>query len=71
MEKAMIDSNLLFWLEVCALTVLVGVGIWRICRTQQQSAMINVSDPVAYDMRQDGQRLSVQTKSVVEPICAI
>jgi hypothetical protein len=70
MEKAMIDSNLLFWLEVCALTVLVGVGIWRICRTQQ-SATINVSDPVAYDMRQDGQRLSVQTKSVVEPICAI
>ena len=66
----MIDSNLLFWLEVCALTVLVGVGIWRISRTQQ-SATINAPDTVAYDMRQDGQRLSVQTKSVVEPICAI
>jgi len=66
----MIDSNLLFWLEVCALTVLVGVGIWRICRFQQL-ATINVSHPVAYDMRQDGQRLNVQTNSVVEPISAI
>lgn len=56
----MIDSNLLFWLEVCALTVLVGVGIWRICRTQR-SVTINASDPVAHDMRQDGQWLSVQT----------
>ena len=56
----MIDFNLLFWLEVCALTILVGVGIWRIYRTQQ-SATINASDPVAHDMRQDGQRLSVQT----------
>ena len=56
----MIDFNLLFWLEVCALTALVGVGIWRIYRTQQ-SATINVSDPVAPDMRQDGQRLSVET----------
>ena len=66
----MIDSNLLFWLEVCALTVLIGVGIWRIYRAQQ-SATTNVSDPVVYDMRQDGQRLSVATNSVVEPISAI
>jgi hypothetical protein len=70
METTMIDVNLLFWLEVCALTVLVGVGIWRISRTQQ-SATINASDTVAYDMRQGGQRLSVQANSVVEPICAI
>jgi ABC-type nickel/cobalt efflux system permease component RcnA len=56
----MIDGNLLFWLEVCALTVLLGVGIWRIYRTQQ-SLTINASDPVTHDMRQDGQRLSVQT----------
>jgi len=66
----MIDSNLLFWLEVCALTVLVGVGIWRIYRTGQP-ANINVPDSVAYDMRQDGQRLSVQPNRVVEPISAI
>jgi ABC-type nickel/cobalt efflux system permease component RcnA len=70
MEMTMIDSNLLFWLEVCALTVLVGVGIWRIFRTQQ-SATINVSNPAAYDMRHDGQRFAVQTNSVVEPISAI
>jgi ABC-type nickel/cobalt efflux system permease component RcnA len=57
----MIDSNLLFWLEVCALTVLVGVGTWRIYhRTQQsQSAAINASEPAAHDMRQDRQRLSL------------
>jgi hypothetical protein len=67
----MIDSNPLFWLEVCALTALVGVGIWRIFRTQL-SATINVSNPVAYDMRRDGQRLSAHTNSVIEqPICAI
>jgi len=66
----MIDTNLLFWLEVCALTVLVGVGIWRISRTPQ-SATINASDTVGYDMRRDGQRLSVQANSLVEPICAI
>jgi hypothetical protein len=59
METTMIDSNLLFWVEVCALTVLFGVGIWRIYRTQQP-ATIKVPDPVAYDMRQDGQHLSVQ-----------
>jgi ABC-type nickel/cobalt efflux system permease component RcnA len=59
METTMIDGNLLFWLEVSALTVLFGVGIWRIYRTQQP-ATINASDPVAYDMRQDGQQLSVQ-----------
>jgi ABC-type nickel/cobalt efflux system permease component RcnA len=70
METTMIDSNLLFWLEVCALTVLVGVGIWRIYRTGQ-TANINVPDSVAYDMRQDGQRLSVQPNRVVEPISAI
>jgi hypothetical protein len=27
MEATMIDGNLLFWLELCALTVLVGAGI--------------------------------------------
>jgi hypothetical protein len=57
----MIDSNLLFWLEVCALAVLVGVGIWRIYRNRtQQSATINAPEPAAYDMRQDRQRLSLQ-----------
>jgi hypothetical protein len=56
----MIDGNLLFSLELCALAVLVGLGTWRIYRNRQ-SATINTSAPVAYDMRQDGQRLSVQT----------
>ena len=59
METTMIDGNLWFSLELCALAVLVGVGVWRIYRTRQ-SATINAS-AVAYDMRQDGQRLSVQT----------
>lgn len=58
----MIGSNLLFWLEICALTVLVGIGIWRIYRTRQ-SATGKASTPVAYDMREDGQRLSVQASS--------
>jgi hypothetical protein len=49
----MIDSNLLFWLEACALTALVGVGIWRIYRTQQTKTT-NASAPTAYDMRQVG-----------------
>jgi hypothetical protein len=70
METTMIDSNLLFWIEVCALTVLVGVGIWRFW-LNQQSATIKVSDSMAYDMRQDGQRSSVQVNSVVTPISAI
>jgi hypothetical protein len=56
----MIDSNVLFLLELCALAVLIGVGVWRIYRTRQ-SATIIASVPVTYDMRQDGQRLSVQT----------
>ena len=60
METIMIDGNVLFLLELCALAVLVGVGVWRIYRTRH-SATIIASVPVAYDMRQDGQRLSVQT----------
>jgi hypothetical protein len=56
----MIDGNLLFSLELCALAVLIGVGVWRIYRTRR-SATLNASAPVAYDMRQDGQRMSVQT----------
>ena len=51
----MIDGNLLFSLELCPLALLVGVGIWRVYRTRQ-SATINASAPVAYDMRQDGQQ---------------
>jgi len=58
----MIDGNSLFLLELCALAVLGGVGVWRIYRTRQ-SATINASASVAYDMRQDGQRLGVQTGS--------
>ena len=56
----MIDGNLLFWLELCALAVLVGVGAWHIYRTRQQ-ATVNASASPAHDMRQDGQLLSVQT----------
>ena len=56
----MIDGNLLFLLELCALAALVGIGVWRIYRTRH-SATISASAPLAYDMRQDGQRLSVQT----------
>jgi hypothetical protein len=56
----MIDGNLLFSLELCALAVLIGAGVWRIYRTRH-SATLNASAPLAYDMRQDGQRVSVQT----------
>jgi hypothetical protein len=55
----MIDGNVLFSLELCALAVLVGVGVWRIYRTRQ-SATINAPAALAHDMRQDGQLLSVQ-----------
>ena len=58
----MIDGNLLFSLELCALAVLIGAGVWRIYRSRR-SATPSVSAPVAYDMRQDGQRVSVQTDS--------
>jgi hypothetical protein len=58
----MIYGNLLFSLELGALAILVGAGVWRIYRTRQSTTTtINASAPVAYDMRQDGQRLSVQT----------
>jgi hypothetical protein len=51
----MMDGNLLLPLELLALAILVGVGVWRVYRTRG-SATINASAPVAYDMRQDGQR---------------
>ena len=57
METTMVDGNVLFSLELCALAVLVGVGVWRIYRTRQ-SAKINAAASVAHDMRQDRQRPS-------------
>jgi hypothetical protein len=63
MEKTMIDGNLLLSLELFVLAVVVAIGVWRIYgiyRTRR-SATINALAPVAHDMRQDGQRLSVQT----------
>jgi hypothetical protein len=59
METTMIDDNVLFLLELCALAVLVGVGVWRIYRAQK-SATIDAPAAVAHDMREDGQLLSVQ-----------
>ena len=56
----MIDGNLLLLLELCALAVLVSAGVWRMFRSRR-SATIDAAAPVAHDMRQDGQRLSVQT----------
>ena len=56
----MIYDNLLLLLELCALVVLVGAGAWLMYRTRH-SATITAPAPVAYDMRRDGQRLSVQT----------
>ncbi len=58
----MIDGNLLFSLELSALAVLVGVGVWRIYRARQ-SGTINTPAPMAYDMRRDGQRLDAKTDS--------
>lgn len=54
----MIDNNLLFLLELCALAALIGLGGWRMFRTRES---VNASAPAANDMRQDGERLSVQT----------
>ena len=63
----MITESLLFSLELGVLTVLVGLGIWRIYRTFQ-SVTINATAPLAvlgplippaHDMRQDGQQLGV------------
>jgi len=56
----MIDNNLYLSLELCALSALVGIGIWRIYRARI-SGESGASAPVAYDMRRDGQRLSLQT----------
>jgi hypothetical protein len=56
----MIDGNLLLLLELCALAVLVSAGVWLIAR-RRRSVTIGAAAPVAYDMRQDGQRVSVQT----------
>ena len=52
----MIDGNLLFSLELCALTVLIGAGVWRIYRALL-IARIDTVAPVAHDMRHDGQQL--------------
>jgi hypothetical protein len=58
METTMIDNNLLFLLELCALAALIGLGAWRMFRTRES---VNASAPAANDMRQDGEQLSVQT----------
>src|SRR4029453_14335587 len=65
-ETTMIDGNLLFLLELCALAVLVSAGIWRIFRSR--SAKIDASAPIAHDMRRDGQQVRVQTESCL--LCA-
>jgi hypothetical protein len=59
METTMIDGNVLLSLELFALAVLVGVGVWRIYRTRQ-SATIDAPAAVVHDMREEGQLLSVQ-----------
>ena len=55
----MIDGNLLFLLELCALAVLVSYGVWRIFLSRR-SKKIDASAPIAHDMRRDGQRARVQ-----------
>jgi hypothetical protein len=42
----MIDNNLYLTLELCALTALVGIGIWRVYRTRI-SGESDPSTPVA------------------------
>ena len=54
----MIDNNLYLSLELCALTLVVGICIWRIYRTPI-SGQSDASAPVMHDMRRDGQRLSL------------
>ena len=56
----MIDANLLLTLELSILTVLVGAGIWRIYKALQ-SPIIDAPAPETHDMREEGQRLSLQT----------
>ena len=56
----MFDNNLYLSLELCALTLVVGICIWRIYRTPI-SGQSDASAPVMHDMRRAGQRLSLQT----------
>lgn len=58
----MIDNILTLPLEEMTLTLLVGVGIWHSYHVRH-SATINTFVPRPFDMRLDGQRLSLQTGS--------
>ena len=55
----MIDDTLLLLLELCALALLIGAGVWRIYRPRL-TATNDPSAPVAHDMRQDGQQLEME-----------
>ena len=54
----MIDQTLIYPLELCVLTVLIGAGIWRIYRARH-SAAIAASAPAVHDMRHDGQQFGI------------
>jgi hypothetical protein len=57
----MIDDNLLLLLELSILIFLCGLGIWRIYRTLWSPTTDAPAE--THDMRQEGERLSLQTDS--------
>jgi hypothetical protein len=50
-----------FWLELAALAIVAGFGIWRMRLSRRKAAVESVAHgvPRGYDMRRDGQRLSM------------
>ena len=49
-------DSLILAIELCALFVFGGLGLWRMYQKQQMSE--HASDAPSYDMRRDGERLS-------------
>jgi hypothetical protein len=58
LESAMIDETLLYPLELCVLTVLIGAGLWRIYRARHATTIASPA-PEVRDMRHDGQQLGI------------
>jgi ABC-type nickel/cobalt efflux system permease component RcnA len=55
-------DTLLLALELAALAIVIGFGVWRFNRVSRRSNAVRQSDApsrAGYDMRRDGQRLSV------------
>ena len=51
-------DSLILAIELCALFVFGGLGLWRMYQKEQMSE--HAPDAPSYDMRRDGERLSSQ-----------